>query len=48
MKPRSNSKKQFIAKTLELTDGNQSEAADILNIQRTYLSKLIKELGLKE
>jgi DNA-binding NtrC family response regulator len=41
-------KKQFIAKTLELTDGNQSKAADILNIQRTYLSKLIKELGLKE
>ncbi len=41
-------KKQFIVKTLELTDGNQSKAADILNIQRTYLSKLIKELGLKE
>jgi DNA-binding NtrC family response regulator len=41
-------KKQFIAKTLELTNGNQSKAADILSIQRTYLSRLIKELGLKE
>jgi DNA-binding NtrC family response regulator len=41
-------KKQFIAKTLELTNGNQSQAAQILNIQRTYLSRLIKELGLKE
>jgi Nif-specific regulatory protein len=41
-------KKQFITKTLEFTAGNQSKAADILNIQRTYLSRLIKELGLKE
>ncbi|MGH7452453.1 MAG: sigma-54 interaction domain-containing protein, partial [bacterium] len=41
-------KKQFIAKTLELTGGNQSQAAQILNIQRSYLSRLIKELGLKE
>jgi Nif-specific regulatory protein len=40
-------KKQFIAKTLERTAGNQSQAAQILNIQRTYLSRLIKELGLK-
>ncbi|MCI0693194.1 sigma-54 dependent transcriptional regulator [candidate division KSB1 bacterium] len=41
-------KKQFIAKTLELTGGNQSQAAQILNIQRSYLSRLIKELGFKE
>jgi len=41
-------KKQFIAKTLELTGGNQSQAAQILSIQRTYLSRLIKELELKE
>ncbi|MGH7492763.1 MAG: sigma-54-dependent transcriptional regulator [bacterium] len=41
-------KKQFIAKTLERTAGNQSQAAQILSIQRTYLSRLIKELGLKE
>jgi DNA-binding NtrC family response regulator len=40
-------KKQFIAKTLELTGSNQSQAAQMLNIQRTYLSRLIKELGLK-
>jgi two-component system NtrC family response regulator len=41
-------KKQFIAKTLELTGRNQSQAAQILDIQRSYLSRLIKELGLKE
>jgi DNA-binding NtrC family response regulator len=40
-------KKQFIAKTLEITGGNQTKAAQILNIQRSYLSRLIKELGLK-
>lgn len=37
-------KKQYINKLLEHTDGNQSKAAKILNIQRTYLSRLIKEL----
>jgi DNA-binding NtrC family response regulator len=40
-------KKQFIAKTLASTGRNHSKAADILQIQRTYLSKLVKELGLK-
>jgi DNA-binding NtrC family response regulator len=40
-------KKQFIRKTLESTDWNQSKAAKILDIQRTYLSRLIKELNLK-
>jgi len=40
-------KKQFIAKTLETTGENQSKAAQILNIQRSYLGRLIKELGLK-
>ncbi len=40
-------KKEFIVKTLASTGGNQSKAADILQIQRTYLSKLVKELGLK-
>lgn len=41
-------KKQFIAKTMASTGGNQSKAAEILQIQRTYLSKLVKDLGLKE
>ena len=40
-------KKRFIAQTLASTGGNQSKAADVLQIQRTYLSKLVKELGLK-
>ncbi len=40
-------KKRFIAQTLASTGGNQSKAAEVLQIQRTYLSKLVKELGLK-
>lgn len=39
-------KKDFIAHTLTLTRGNQSQAAKLLGIQRTYLNKLIKELGM--
>ncbi len=39
-------KKQFVAKTLALAGGNQSKAAVLLNIQRTYLNRLMKELGL--
>jgi transcriptional regulator with GAF, ATPase, and Fis domain len=39
-------KKQYINKLLEHTGGNQSEAAKILNIQRTYLNRLIKELKI--
>lgn len=37
-------KKQYIDKILEQTGGNQSKAAKILDIQRTYLNRLIKEL----
>ena len=40
-------KTQFISKTLEHTGQNQSHAAQLLQIQRTYLNRLIKELGLK-
>jgi DNA-binding NtrC family response regulator len=40
-------KKQFIRKTLESTEWNQSKAAQVLDIQRTYLSRLIRELNLK-
>jgi Nif-specific regulatory protein len=39
-------KKQYIATILKHTSGKQSKAAEILNIQRTYLNRLIKELGL--
>jgi two-component system response regulator AtoC len=39
-------KREFIAQTLSLTKNNQSQAAKILGIQRTYLNKLIKDLGI--
>jgi len=39
-------KKFHIARVLEKTGGNQKKAAEILNIQRTYLNRLIKELGI--
>ncbi len=41
-------KKQYINKLLEQTGGNQSKAAKILDIQRTYLNRLIKELDVKQ
>jgi two-component system NtrC family response regulator len=39
-------KREFIAQTLSQTKNNQSQAAKILGIQRTYLNKLIKDLGI--
>jgi Nif-specific regulatory protein len=39
-------KANFIRKVLEENDWNQTEAAKTLAIQRTYLSKLIKELKI--
>jgi Nif-specific regulatory protein len=39
-------KKEFVRKTLEKTNGNRSKAAKIMDIQRTYLSRLISEYGL--
>jgi Nif-specific regulatory protein len=39
-------KARFIQKVLEENNWNQTEAAKALDIQRTYLSRLIKELGL--
>jgi DNA-binding NtrC family response regulator len=39
-------KKEFITKTLSSTHHNQTKAAELLNIQRTYLNRLIKELDL--
>ncbi len=39
-------KKDFIKRTLLLTKGNRKKAAQFLDVQRTYLSRLIKELSL--
>jgi Nif-specific regulatory protein len=41
-------KAHFIQKVLEENTWNQTEAAKALDIQRTYLSRLIKELSIKE
>jgi len=40
-------KKRLIMRVLQQTGGNRTKAARILNIQRTYLSRLIKELEIK-
>lgn len=39
-------KKEFILRTLDFTKGNRTEASRLLEIERTYLSKLAKELGI--
>ena len=41
-------KKHYIQKVLEESEWNQTTAAQVLDIQRTYLSRLIKELEIKE
>ncbi len=41
-------KKEFITLNLRHTGGNRSKAAKIMNIQRTYLSRLISKYGLRE
>jgi Nif-specific regulatory protein len=40
-------KKEFITLNLEHTGGNRSQAAKIMGIQRTYLSRLISKFGLR-
>lgn len=40
-------KKEFIILNLEETGGNRSQAAKIMGIQRTYLSRLISKYGLR-
>ena len=40
-------KKYFIRKALEQNSWNQTETSVKLGIQRTYLSRLIKELDIK-
>jgi Nif-specific regulatory protein len=39
-------KKEFVKKNLEKTGGNRSKAAKVMDIQRTYLSRLISEYGI--
>ena len=39
--------RQLIQSALEQAGGNQSRAAQILGLQRTYLSRLIRNLGLR-
>lgn len=39
-------RKTFITNTLKSTSGNRTKAAKILDVQRSYLSRLIKELDI--
>jgi len=39
-------RRSFIANTLKSTNGNRTQAAKILDVQRSYLSRLIKELEI--
>ena len=41
-------KKEFILSQLKQTGGNRSKAAKRMNIQRTYLSRLISQYGIQE
>ena len=36
----------FISNTLKSTEGNRTKAAKVLDVQRSYLSRLLKELGI--
>ena len=40
-------RREFVKKTLAYTHGNRRKAAEIMGIQRTYLSRLINELDLQ-
>lgn len=39
-------RQSFIGNTLRSTQGNRTKAAKILGVQRSYLSRLLKELGI--
>ena len=41
-------KKEFIIATLRHTGGNRTKAAKKMDIQRTYLSRLISKLDVQE
>jgi Nif-specific regulatory protein len=40
-------KKDLLRRALEKTGGNQTEAAKLLGLQRTYLARMIRTLGLR-
>ena len=40
-------KRELLRSTLARADGNQTRAAELLGLQRTYLSRLLKELGVR-
>ena len=40
-------RRTFISNTLKSTSGNRTKAAQVLDVQRSYLSRLIKELEIK-
>jgi DNA-binding NtrC family response regulator len=42
------SKREVIAAALAYRNGNQSRAAEILDLERTHLSRLMKQLGLRQ
>ena len=39
--------RRFIKRVLEKSNGNQSRASERLGLQRTYLSRLIKNLDMR-
>ena len=41
-------KKDLIRRALEQSNGNQTRAAELLGLQRTYLARLIKNLAVRE
>ncbi|PKN23838.1 MAG: sigma-54-dependent Fis family transcriptional regulator, partial [Deltaproteobacteria bacterium HGW-Deltaproteobacteria-22] len=41
-------RRHYILRALERTAGNKSEAARLMGVNRPYLHRLIKELGLAE
>jgi Nif-specific regulatory protein len=41
-------KKRHIRRALAVTGGNQTKAAELLGIQRSFLNRQMKELGLRE
>src|SRR5256884_5942254 len=42
-----NNKREVIRRALALASGNQTKAAELLGLQRTYLARLIKQLDIK-
>ena len=40
-------KKAYVIKILQQTNGNQTEAAKLLDVQRTYVSRLMNELDIR-